>query len=78
MPIVDEGKCSAEAALKACWRERIKSALGESIGWDCELEVFCWGLMFELEGHKGGCAYLGSMINLEGCLAGGVEVPSIS
>ena len=50
MPMVDEGKCSAEAVLKACWRERIKSAWGESIGWDCEFEVFCCVSVFHVTG----------------------------
>lgn len=77
-PIVESGKCSAAALEKDFWRERMRSAFCDSSG--C-----CWvfdTLYKKSTGRdvsfKQPLSYLGCMLDLEGFLAGSVEIAAIS
>ena len=77
MPIVEAGKCSAVDEAKDLWRERMRSAFCESRGCCCVLDAFCTESASSSNSAQDN-TYLSSIVDLEGSLAGSVEVSSVT
>ena len=76
MPTVEAGKCSAVDEAKDFWRERMRSAFCESRGCCCVLDAFCTESASSSNSAQDN-TYLSGVVDLEGSLAGCVEVPSL-
>ena len=77
MPTVEAGKCSAVDEAKDFWREWMRSAFCESRGCCCVLDAFCTGSASSSNSAEYNTD-LSGVVDLEGSLAGGVEVSSVS
>lgn len=76
MPIVEDGKCSTVDEAKDFCRERMRSVFCESRGCICVLDAFCKKSTTAVNSTY--TAYLSGVVDLEGSLAGSVEILSIA